>query len=145
MSPHVPSGTETRYHPEARTVGAGFGGLSGRAVVVRVPDGAELGASVHAYRHAVLGGSAPSTGIALPPRRALRHPGVRCHVLRVAVPVAVADATASPERAVVREAVAEAVLRTAALRAVEPPRHLLDRHRTRTHGPDARYGRPASA
>ncbi|MEU3608749.1 hypothetical protein AB0E83_25380 [Streptomyces sp. NPDC035033] len=54
MSPHVPSGPETRHHPEARTIGVGFGPLSGRAAVARVRDGAELGSSAHEYRHAVI-------------------------------------------------------------------------------------------
>jgi ribulose kinase len=35
-------------------VGVDFGTLSGRAVVVRVDDGAELGSAVHEYRHGVL-------------------------------------------------------------------------------------------
>ncbi|MFI0828252.1 hypothetical protein ACH4Q7_27825 [Streptomyces roseolus] len=72
MSPHGPSGTETRHHPEARTVGVDFGTLSGRAVVVRASNGAELGASVHAYRHVVIEDRPPSTGTALHPDRALR-------------------------------------------------------------------------
>src|SRR3546814_18700446 len=36
------------------TVGVDFGTLSGRAVVVRVSDGAEIASAVHDYRHAVL-------------------------------------------------------------------------------------------
>jgi L-ribulokinase len=36
------------------TVGVNFGTLSGRAVVVRVSDGAELGSAVHEYPHAVM-------------------------------------------------------------------------------------------
>ena len=36
------------------TVGIDFGTLSGRAVVVRVSDGAELGSAVHDYAHGVL-------------------------------------------------------------------------------------------
>ncbi|MFF7813298.1 L-ribulose-5-phosphate 4-epimerase AraD [Streptomyces sp. NPDC007945] len=56
-----------------------------------------------------------------------------------------ADATASLEHAVICEAVAEMALRTMALGTVEPPRHLLDRHFTRKHGPDAYYGNPSPA
>ncbi|MGW6393221.1 L-ribulose-5-phosphate 4-epimerase AraD [Streptomyces sp. NPDC055103] len=56
-----------------------------------------------------------------------------------------ADATRSLEHAVICEAVAEMALRTLALGAVEPPQHLLDRHFTRKHGPDAYYGNAPTA
>ncbi len=56
-----------------------------------------------------------------------------------------ATATASLEHAIVCEAVAEMALHTLALGPVAPPQHLLDRHFTRKHGPDAYYGNPASA
>ncbi|MEU2508483.1 L-ribulose-5-phosphate 4-epimerase AraD [Streptomyces sp. NPDC007863] len=56
-----------------------------------------------------------------------------------------ADATASLEHAVICEAVAEMALRTLALGPVEPPQHLLDRHYTRKHGPDAYYGNASHA
>ncbi|MFC3238183.1 L-ribulose-5-phosphate 4-epimerase AraD [Streptomyces nitrosporeus] len=60
-----------------------------------------------------------------------------------------ATATASLENAIVCEAVAEMALHTLALRPAplgpsEPPRHLLDRHYTRKHGPDAYYGNAPS-
>lgn len=35
-------------------VGVDFGTLSGRAVVVRVEDGVELGSATHEYAHGVL-------------------------------------------------------------------------------------------
>ena len=41
-------------HSDRFTVGVDFGTLSGRAVVVRVSDGAELGSAVHDYPHGVL-------------------------------------------------------------------------------------------
>ncbi|MCX5402140.1 L-ribulose-5-phosphate 4-epimerase AraD [Streptomyces sp. NBC_00102] len=56
-----------------------------------------------------------------------------------------ATATASLENAIVCEAVARMALHTHTLRpagATPPPRHLLDRHFTRKHGPDAYYGNP---
>jgi L-ribulose-5-phosphate 4-epimerase len=60
-----------------------------------------------------------------------------------------ATATASLENAIVCEAVAEMALHTLALQspvdASEPPQHLLDRHFTRKHGPDAYYGNAAAA
>jgi L-ribulose-5-phosphate 4-epimerase len=50
------------------------------------------------------------------------------------------DATTSLEHAIICEAVAEMALHTIALGTVEPPQHVLDRHFTRKHGPDAYYG-----
>jgi len=44
---------------EHHVVGVDFGTLSGRAVVVRVRDGAELGAAVHEYGHAVIDRTLP--------------------------------------------------------------------------------------
>ena len=41
--------TQDRY-----VIGVDFGTLSGRAVVVRVGDGEELGVGVHDYRHGVM-------------------------------------------------------------------------------------------
>jgi L-ribulose-5-phosphate 4-epimerase len=55
------------------------------------------------------------------------------------------DATTSLENAIICEAVAEMALHTIALGAAEPPQHLLDRHFTRKHGPDAYYGNPGAA
>ena len=54
-------------------VGVDFGTLSGRAVVVDVADGAELGSAVHAYRRGVLTDRLPD-GPALPPDWALQDP-----------------------------------------------------------------------
>ena len=39
---------------ERFVVGVDYGTLSGRALVVRVSDGAELGTSVHEYQHGVM-------------------------------------------------------------------------------------------
>jgi len=51
------------------------------------------------------------------------------------------SARQSLEHAIVVEAVAEMALRTLALNpSPHPPQHLLDRHFTRKHGPDAYYG-----
>ena len=52
----------------ASVVGVDFGTLSGRAVVVRVDDGAELGSAVHEYAHGVIERELPATGERLPPR-----------------------------------------------------------------------------
>ncbi|MEV4490822.1 ribulokinase [Micromonospora coxensis] len=76
-------------------VGVDFGTLSGRAVVVAVDDGAELGSAVHAYRHGVLTDRLPGD-VPLPPDWALQDPADHLDVLRVAVPAALADAGVDP-------------------------------------------------
>ena len=69
-------------------IGVDFGTLSGRAVVVRVADGAELGSAVHEYEHAVLTEALPD-GTRLGPDWALQVPADYVEVLRTAVPAAV--------------------------------------------------------
>ena len=54
-------------------VGVDYGTLSGRALVVRVADGAEVGTAVHEYEHGVLDDALPGGG-ALPPDWALQDP-----------------------------------------------------------------------
>ncbi len=79
-------------HPDACVVGVDFGTLSGRALVVRVADGAELGTAVHEYRHGVMDAALAATGRPLPPDWALQDPADYLDVLRTAVPAAVAEA-----------------------------------------------------
>ncbi|MER6669603.1 ribulokinase [Amycolatopsis japonica] len=81
---------------EPLVVGVDFGTLSGRAVVVRVRDGAELGSAVSAYRHGVIDRILPRTGHGLPPDWALQVPSDYVDVLRTAVPEAVRAAGADP-------------------------------------------------
>jgi L-ribulokinase len=69
-------------------VGVDFGTLSGRALVVRVADGVEVGTAVHEYRHGVLDHALPD-GTPLPPDWALQVPRDYLDVLRIAVPAAV--------------------------------------------------------
>jgi L-ribulokinase len=71
-------------------VGVDFGTLSGRAVVVRVSDGAELGSAVHDYTHGVVEDALPGGSHRLPPDWALQVPSDYVDVLRDAVPKAVA-------------------------------------------------------
>ncbi|WP_179848670.1 ribulokinase [Actinomadura luteofluorescens] len=80
----------------ACVVGVDFGTLSGRAVVVRVADGAELGGAVHDYGDAVIERVLPGTGEPLPPDWALQNPADWRAVLRTAVPAAVAEAGVDP-------------------------------------------------
>ncbi|MFD9736767.1 ribulokinase [Umezawaea sp. NPDC059074] len=85
---------------DALVVGVDFGTLSGRAVVVRVHDGAELGSAVHEYRHGVVDRALPSTGRALPPEWALQVPSDYVDVLREAIPGALAAAGVDPAHVV---------------------------------------------
>ncbi|WP_328551051.1 ribulokinase [Streptomyces sp. NBC_00358] len=81
-------------------VGVDFGTLSGRAVVVSVDDGTELGSAVHDYQHAVIDHSLPLTGELLPPDWALQHPRDWRQVLQTAVPAALSAAGVRPEQVI---------------------------------------------
>ncbi|TFD61791.1 ribulokinase [Cryobacterium suzukii] len=86
--------------PESYVVGVDYGTLSGRAVVVRVSDGVELGSAVLDYPHAVMDTTLAVTGEALPPEWALQVPADYVAVLQSAVPAAVADAGIDPSRVI---------------------------------------------
>jgi L-ribulokinase len=77
---------------EACVVGIDFGTMSGRVVVARVADGAELGWAVHDYPHGVMEDRFDPTGQRLPPAWALQVPEDYREVLRTAVPAALAAA-----------------------------------------------------
>jgi L-ribulokinase len=77
-------------------IGVDFGTLSGRALVVRVSDGNELGSAVHEYAHGVMDGQLAATGEPLPPDWALQDPEDYRDVLREAVPAAVSVAGIDP-------------------------------------------------
>src|ERR671929_463152 len=79
--------------PLAHVIGVDFGTLSGRAVVVRAADGAEVGSAVHEYEHGVIEDS-------LPPHWALQDPRDWVEVLKTAVPAALADSGVDPSRVV---------------------------------------------
>jgi len=81
------------------TVGVDFGTLSGRALVVAVEDGRELGSAVHDYAHGVVDEALPS-GRRLPPDWALQIPQDWREVLRVAVPQALRAAGVRPEQVI---------------------------------------------
>ncbi|WP_327028896.1 ribulokinase [Micromonospora sp. NBC_01740] len=88
-------GADERY-----VVGVDYGTLSGRALVVRVRDGAEVGTAVHEYRHGVIEAVLPDGGPALPPDWALQDPEDYRDVLRHAVPAAMADAGVDPSQVI---------------------------------------------
>src|ERR1017187_4721798 len=77
-------------------IGVDFGTLSGRALVARVSDGAELASAVHEYAHGVMDAKLAATGEPLPPDWALQDPEDYRDVLREAVPAAVATAGIDP-------------------------------------------------
>jgi len=81
---------------DAHVIGVDFGTLSGRAVVVRTGDGAELGSAICDYPNAVIERALPATGEPLPSSWALQDPDDYREVLRTAVPAAVRDAGLDP-------------------------------------------------
>src|SRR4051794_650974 len=81
---------------ERYVVGIDYGTLSGRAVVVRISDGAALASAVHDYPHAVLERELPG-GEPLGLDWALQVPADYVDVLRTAVPKAVAASGVSPQ------------------------------------------------
>ena len=72
---------------ERYVIGVDFGTLSGRALVVRVRDGAEAGTAVAEYPHGVIDRALPGGG-ELPPDWALQVPADYLDVLRRVVPEA---------------------------------------------------------
>jgi L-ribulokinase len=78
------------------TIGVDFGTESGRAVVVRVRDGAELGSAVTPYRDGVIDHTLPGTGAPLGDEWALQNPLDYLHVLQTAVPEAVRKSGIDP-------------------------------------------------
>ena len=74
------------------TIGVDYGTLSGRAVVVRVSDGTELGSAVFEYPNAVMDQKLNSSGAALPPEWALQDANDYVEVLKHAVPDAIKNA-----------------------------------------------------
>jgi L-ribulokinase len=85
---------------EALVVGVDFGTLSGRAVVVRVADGSELGSATHDYPHGVLDQALPGDGPRLGADWALQVAGDYVEVLQNAVPEAVRAAGVDPSAVV---------------------------------------------
>ena len=91
----APGNDVSANNQERYVVGVDYGTLSGRAVVVRVADGAEVGSAVLDYPHAVLERALPD-GTGLGPDWALQVPQDYVEVLRVAVPAAVTAAGIDP-------------------------------------------------
>lgn len=78
------------------TIGVDFGTESGRAVVVRVADGAELGSAVYVYPDGVIGERLPGSDKPLPPEWALQNPDDYIGVYKHAVPQALRNSGVDP-------------------------------------------------
>lgn len=77
-------------------IGIDFGTESGRAVLVRASDGAELATAIHPYANGVIDESLPETGQRLPPDWALQDANDYLEVIRRTVRQAVSDAGVDP-------------------------------------------------
>ncbi len=91
-TPHAADPTPHEHY----VVGVDFGTLSGRALVVRVSDGAELASATLDYPHGVMDSTLVATGERLPPEWALQVPADYVAVLKSTVPEAVAAAGIDP-------------------------------------------------
>ena len=78
------------------TIGVDFGTESGRAVVVRVQDGAELGSAVHVYGDGVIDEHLPGSDKPLPPEWALQNPDDYIAVFQKAIPQALQESGVNP-------------------------------------------------
>jgi L-ribulokinase len=81
-------------------IGIDFGTLSGRALVVRIRDGAELGTATYEYSHGVIDAALPCSGVPLSADWALQDPQDYLDVLRHGVPAAVANAGIDPAQVI---------------------------------------------
>ncbi|MBF4600347.1 ribulokinase [Frigoribacterium sp. VKM Ac-1396] len=97
-SPGGPGPADTSA--DTYVVGVDYGTLSGRAVVVRVRDGAELASATFEYPHAVVDRTLPGTGERLPADWALQVPSDYVDVLKNAVPEALRASGVDPSAVV---------------------------------------------
>ena len=78
-------------------IGVDYGTLSGRALLVRVSDGAEIATSVFEYPHAVMEDILPTSGAKLAPDWALQVPADYLEVLKNTVPAVLKESGISPD------------------------------------------------
>jgi L-ribulokinase len=88
------------HSTERFAIGLDFGTLSGRALVVRVRDGAELGSATMDYPHGVMDQTLAATGAKLPPEWALQDPQDYLEVLKYTVPEALRHSGINPQQVV---------------------------------------------
>jgi L-ribulokinase len=78
-------------------IGVDYGTLSGRALLVRVSDGAEIATAVYEYPHAVIEEKLPTSGAKLPPDWALQVPSDYVDVLKITVPAVLKESGIDPK------------------------------------------------
>jgi L-ribulokinase len=81
-------------------IGVDYGTESGRAVLVDVATGREVGARVHAYGNGVIDETLPGTGFRLEPDWALQDPADYLAVLRQTIPALLKETGVSAEQVV---------------------------------------------
>jgi L-ribulokinase len=101
-APAEKAGASAEQTPQSEryVIGVDYGTLSGRAVVVRVSDGVELGSGVLDYPHAVMDDTLAATGAQLPPEWALQVPSDYVDVLKQAVPAAIRESGIDPAQVI---------------------------------------------
>ena len=82
------------------TIGVDYGTESGRALLVRVSDGAEIASAVHPYGDGVIDEHLPGDERPLPPDWALQNPDDYLEVLRRTVPAVLESSGVAPEQVV---------------------------------------------
>jgi L-ribulokinase len=85
---------------EKYVIGVDYGTLSGRALLVRVSDGAEIATAVFEYPHAVIEDVLPTSGAKLPPDWALQVPSDYVDVLRNTVPEVLKSSGIKPSQVI---------------------------------------------
>ena len=81
-------------------IGVDYGTLSGRALLVRVSDGAEIATSLYEYPHAVVEETLPTSGAKLPPDWALQVPADYVDVLKKTVPAVLKESGINPAQVI---------------------------------------------
>ena len=99
MTESFPPAPQDRPAGAQYVVGVDYGTLSGRALLLRLSDGAEVASRVLDYPHGVMSREVPG-GPALPPEWALQHPQDYLDVLAHTVPAVLAQAEVRPEQVV---------------------------------------------
>lgn len=79
------------------TLGVDFGTLSGRAVLVRVSDGAEIAEAVYNYSNAVIDERLPESGVPLEHDWALQDPDDYIRVFAATIPAVLEQSRVSPD------------------------------------------------
>ena len=82
------------------TIGIDYGTESGRALLVRVSDGAEIATAVHAYGDGVIDERLPGSEQRLPPDWALQNPDDYVEVVRRTVPAVLRESGVDPAEVV---------------------------------------------